>query len=693
MHTPPALLIPTQSITAAHILVVDDEPEVSESLTDFLRRKGYRVSQVYSGRDALTFLEKSVPATAVSVDLVLLDMRMPEMPGFEVLKELRAHPNADLRYTRVIMLTAAAGSKEKIQALNAGADDYVTKPYHLQELIARVNTLLRTQQLEKQLQLQRQQLTDLHQIGQAMAATLEVRSIFSGATSAVTLLLDVEVSAVFVRTNAQQRLQCQHVTGGSLTTEQYPNIPLNQGIIGHTAETQNRVRLNEQELANSPIFTPETDIPPHLVLRNILAVPIVVRGRIWGVLTAFNKQTGDLNRFDEDLLASISTSLSNAIENAWLVQNLQARQQELLDGRNARQAIIDGILHPIYTIDPDWNIVSLNQNKRKEIDIENDEEIIGKPCYQLFYNRESPCEHCLAKQTLVDSQPKTWAVRWLGDDHLPREWDVNVYPVPGRKSTSAGAVIVWQDRTEERRLEQSLLQAGKLAAIGQLAAGVAHEINNPLTVINANAEMLELVIAKDHEDFEAVDLILRAGRRAAKVVRGLLDFAREQQYAFTPIQLNESIEQALDLVAYQLHTAYVTVIEDLAADLPRISASAEHIKSVWINLMVNARDAMRDAGVEKPELTLITRLAPATETAEEQIEIIISDNGPGITTAEAAHVFEPFYTTKDPGKGTGLGLATCMRIIEQHNGRIEMVSSPGNGATFIISLPTVKYEV
>ena len=688
MHTPPALLIPQQSITAAHILVVDDQPEVSESLTDFLRRKGYRTSQAFSGREALNFLEESARPTEVSVDLVLLDMRMPEMPGFEVLKELRDHPNADLRFTRVIMLTAASGSKEKVQALNAGADDYVTKPYHLQELMARVNTLLRTQQLEKQLQLQRQQLADLHQIGQAMAATLEVRSIFSGATSAVTLLLDVDVSTVFVRSNAQQRLQCQHVTGANITTESYPSIPLDQGIIGHTAETQSRVRLNEQQLADSDIFAPATDIPPGLVLRNIVAVPIVVRGRIWGVLAAFNKRSGDLNRFDEDLLASISTSLSSAIENAWLVQNLQTRQQELLDGRNARQAIIDGILHPIYTIDTDWKIVSLNQNKRKEITVTSDDEIIGQNCYQLFYDRESPCEHCLAKETLLHSQPKTWAVRWLGDDHLPREWDVNVYPVPGRKSTSAGAVVVWQDRTDERRLEQSLLQAGKLAAIGQLAAGVAHEINNPLTVINANAEMLELVIAKDHEDFEAVDLILRAGRRAAKVVRGLLDFARDQQYAFTPIQLNESIEQALDLVAYQLHTAYVTVIEDLAPDLPRISASAEHIKSVWINLMVNARDAMRDAGVEKPEITLITRLVPATDTAEEQLEIIIRDNGPGITTAEAAHVFEPFYTTKDPGKGTGLGLATCMRIIEQHNGRIEMVSSPGNGATFIISLPS-----
>ncbi len=688
MHTPPALLIPTNSITSAHILVVDDQPEIAESLTEFLIRRGYRVSQVFSGREAIPYLEKSAESPENAIDLVLLDMRMPDMPGFEVLKGLRNHADPDLRFTRVIMLTAAAGNKEKIQALNAGADDYVTKPYHLQELIARVNTLLRTQKLEKQLQLQRQQLADLHEIGQKMAATLEIRAVYRDATTAVTDLLDAEAGAIFIQTRAQQSLLCQHITGKGLSAENYPHIPLDKGLISHVAATQTRVRLNEQELVDSEIFKPEHDIPSGLVLRNILAVPIWVRGRAWGVLVAFNKKSSELNRFDEDLLASLSTSLSSAIENAWLVQNLQARQQELLDGRNARQAIIDGILHPIYTISPDWQVVSLNQQKQKGFNTTANKEIIGQTCYKIFYNRDTPCEHCLAKKTLTEGEPQTWAVRWFGEDHLPREWDVNVYPVPGRRATSAGAVVVWQDRTEERRLEQSLLQAGKLAAIGQLAAGVAHEINNPLTAINANAEMLALVTPKDHEDYEAVDLIMRAGQRATKVVRGLLDFAREQQYAFIPIDLNESIQQALDLVAYQLHTSNVTVIEDFAPHLPTVGASAEHIKSVWINLMVNARDAMREAGIAQPELTIITRLIPETPTAEEQIEIIIRDNGPGITSAEAAHIFEPFYTTKDPGKGTGLGLATCLRIIEQHGGRIEMVSDIGAGATFIVRLPT-----
>ena len=241
---------------------------------------------------------------------------------------------------------------------------------------------------------------------------------------------------------------------------------------------------------------------------------------------------------------------------------------------------------------------------------------------------------------------------------------------------------MWQDRTEERRLESSLLQAGKLAAIGQLAAGVAHEINNPLTAINANAEMLKMFIPKEDENYEAVDLIALAGDRATKVVRGLLDFARQEHYNLTAGDVNRSIQQTLDLVRYQLTSADAEIIQNMAEDLPDVVGSWEHLKSVWLNLIVNARDAVINLP-QKRQITLTTRL----DNENEQVQIIVQDNGKGMSEAELVHIFEPFYTTKDPGKGTGLGLATCHRIIEQHGGDINVVSAPSEGSTFIIRLP------
>jgi DNA-binding response OmpR family regulator len=132
-------------ISTTHILVVDDEPEIAESLSGFLfKKEGYHVDVVSDGREAIRFLQSTV-GSETEIDMVLLDMRMPGMSGLEVLDWIRNHP--DLQYTRVILLTAAAGSQEKVEALSAGADDYITKPYYMQELLARIKTILRTQQL------------------------------------------------------------------------------------------------------------------------------------------------------------------------------------------------------------------------------------------------------------------------------------------------------------------------------------------------------------------------------------------------------------------------------------------------------------------------------------------------------------------------------------------------------------------
>ena len=159
----------------SHILVVDDEPEILESLIDYLNKKAdYTISQAGNGQEAVQFLQQCVD-DGIEVDLVLLDMRMPLMSGLEVLAWIRRHPA--LQFMRVVLLTAAAGSNEKVEALAAGADDYITKPYYPQELLARVQTILRTQQLEKQLQQQGQQLSILNGVGQQLAAQLETAKV------------------------------------------------------------------------------------------------------------------------------------------------------------------------------------------------------------------------------------------------------------------------------------------------------------------------------------------------------------------------------------------------------------------------------------------------------------------------------------------------------------------------------------
>jgi two-component system NtrC family sensor kinase len=428
-------------------------------------------------------------------------------------------------------------------------------------------------------------------------------------------------------------------------------------------------------------FQPAFDAPAAFEVKTMMIAPLVVRGRAVGILNAFNKRDGPFSHVELDIFASLASSISEAIENAWLFQRIRMRQQELLENRNTLQALIDGIPHPIYTINEDWQLVSINKSKYDELDI-SPSELDGRVCYQTFFQRESPCEHCEVPSTLTGKLEQHWTVKWMGADHFPQEWDVSAYPIPSVQASSARAVILWQDRTDERRLENSLLQAGKLAAIGRLAAGVAHEINNPLTAVNANAQLLKMVIPVDDENYESVELIARAGDRAAKVVQGLLNFARQEQYLFADTDINATIQQALTLVQYQLQTANIDIVQELAEDLPHLVASSEHMKSVWLNLIINARDAVLEIP-ENRRIEMTTRLANEAD----HVQILVRDNGKGMLPAEVEHIFEPFYTTKDPGKGTGLGLATCHRIIEQHGGEINVASMPGEGTTFIVRLP------
>ncbi len=666
----------------ARILVVDDEPEIAESLSGFLfRKEGYHVEVVSDGREAIRFLQATV-GKETEIDLVLLDMRMPGMSGLDVLAWIRKHP--DLQYTRVVLLTAATGSQDKVEALSAGADDYITKPYYMQELLARVKTILRTQQLEKQLQRQSQQLAALNQVGKTVAATLESGEVIAAAVDGVLELLRVEVAAVLMLESG--KLRCQHVRDldNQLTVEAFPVIRPDQGITGHVFQEQRPIILNRPHA--DPRFDPQQDSPHELQVSSMVVTPLLVRGRPVGILSAYNKQDGPFNDVDLDLFASLGSSISEAIENSWLFNRIRLRQRELLESRNTLQALIDGIPQPIYTIDDDWRLVGINKSKADELEVTRDS-LVGRVCFTALYDRDRPCDHCLVAETLRYEHDQSWTVRWLGEDHLPREWQVNAYPIPGSQASSARAVLVWQDRTDERRLENSLMQAEKLAAIGQLAAGVAHELNNPLTAVNANAQMLKMVIPLTDENYEAVDLIAMAGERATKVVRGLLDFARKEHYSFVPGSVNASILEALDLIGYQLQTAGIQVERQIDSDLPHVVASWEHLKSVWLNLLLNARDALQSIDDDR-RIEIVTRRG----RADNQVQILVHDNGKGISAAETAHIFEPFYTTKDPGKGTGLGLATCHRIIEQHGGEISVASLPGEGTTFIVVLPIMQHR-
>jgi two-component system NtrC family sensor kinase len=283
--------------------------------------------------------------------------------------------------------------------------------------------------------------------------------------------------------------------------------------------------------------------------------------------------------------------------------------------------------------------------------------------------------------TVESGKPTSINRSRIGTDGKAREIELRTYPLENQDGVIDRVIEIARDITERRKMEATLVQSAKLAAVGELAAGVAHEINNPLTAVYGNAQMLLRALEPGDPRYQMAELIERTGLRASKVVRNLLDFSRQEDYQFAPLDLNATIEDALALIIHQLRRDNIRVTKTLRNDLPPVNASASHLQTVWTNLLINARDAIGEQSEGNIQVT--------TRIGEDRQSVLASftDNGPGIAERDIARIFEPFFTTKPRGRGSGLGLYVSYMIVAHHNGIMHVTSQVGHGTTFIVSLP------
>jgi two-component system NtrC family sensor kinase len=254
-------------------------------------------------------------------------------------------------------------------------------------------------------------------------------------------------------------------------------------------------------------------------------------------------------------------------------------------------------------------------------------------------------------------------------------------PVSGRHELGALAKAFNEMIRSLAETQGQLAQADKLASVGRLAAGIAHEINNPLTGVLSYASLLRKRLAEDASACEDLDVIVRETVRCRGIIRGLLDFARPAAPARKSMDLNEVVRRSVSVVMTQLSMNHVDLSLDMAADLPTVQADANQIQQVVVNLLLNAADAI---GTEGGNIRATTRSGPNAS-----IELLLKDSGHGIPAEDLPRIFEPFFTTKG-NHGTGLGLAVSWGIVEAHGGSLEAQSEPGQGACFILRLPTIE---
>ena len=418
--------------------------------------------------------------------------------------------------------------------------------------------------------------------------------------------------------------------------------------------------------------------------RSALLLPLKKNGEFAGLIQAFNAST-DVTAKRIEVLNTIAECYTLSMKNYDLVRhqkidnaNLEAWRWELMQSRNTLRAMFDSIPTSIYIVDGKYKIVAINNSRSIRAE-QKPSSLVGHICYEVLYNHSQPCQGCRVNETFLSKKSTIRTDRqWIKNDQIT-DWEISTYAILDESDEPAQVIIFEQDVTQEKRLEANLIQSEKLAAVGQLAAGVAHEINNPLSAVIANAQLLRRDLPVDSIDArESVELIEIAGLRASQVVRNLMGFARKEQYDFVAIDLNETVLNALSLVKHELASRSMEITTNLQEDLPMIHASKDHLQSVWINIILNALDSM-ESGKGLIQIS--------TTYLDDEFKVRFSDNGAGIPPDKVTKIFEPFFTTKDPGRGTGLGLSICHRIVKQHGGFIQVDSLTGTGTSFTISLP------
>jgi len=405
-----------------------------------------------------------------------------------------------------------------------------------------------------------------------------------------------------------------------------------------------------------------------------LDVALARAGDVLGVLAAeFERGTGVPSRL-EDALLMAATQASAAIESGRL-------RRESLHLRDYLDKLLEHANIPVLVIGRDRNIRVVSGAFGRITGLDR-AELVSSDLLQLARQNERVRVLSAFVQALRGGDVPPFELRLPKAGGGNARLQFTLAPILDSEGTVAGVVAIGQDRTEVRELEGQVIHAEKLATLGQLAAGIVHEINNPLTSISVYGEYLMSKLSRsgaEQSDLKRMERILRSSDRIMSFTRNLLTYARPSKEEAQPISVNEVIKEAEDFCEHSIREANVTVIRNYGENLPEVKAVHGQLHQVFVNLITNACNAAPEEG---GRVRLSTRLH-----GHDQIQIEVEDNGVGIRPTELSRVFEPFFSTRRKGKGTGLGLSIVKNIIEEHRGSIEIQSDFGHRTRVLVTLP------
>ena len=707
------------------ILIVDDNPEMCTLLAECLKSPRYSVACAISGPQAQELVETE------KFDVLILDLLLPGSDGMEILRHVRERrPEIE-----IIVLTAYATLETAIRALRLGAYDYVTKPFRADTIRSTVKRAVEKHHLATR-------LAAIYNLSREMVLSLDVAQVAKAVLDIVEGVLEFETCSLYMvdeEQNELYRLAARNPEQGGES-----RLPLDgeQGITVGAARRGEPIYVPDIQAACAA--EGRTDEKGEATSRSRLTVPLVIKDRVIGVLDVDSTKVNAFSQSDVRLLSTLAAQAAVAIENARLYEQAQQeiaerkRAEEEVKRRNRELAALNKTGWAITsTLDLDKVLALAMAEARATLDAEGasvllhdaagDELVFAATAglgSEVLAGTRMPAEARIAGWAMREAQPVL-----VQDAQIDPRFYANIDDVTGTTthsllavplvykgkaigvieainrsgkpfdehdldllSTLAGPAAIaienarlYEAEREQRRLvEQSqaqLVQSEKLAATGRLAASLAHEINNPLQAIHNSLQLMLTFPLEPDEQREYLQMANDEVKQLIGIVTRTLDFARRPLQKVRPTNVNEVIEKVLALANKYLQHRHIVLRRDLSPDLPVCMAAGDELGQVFLNLVLNAVDAMPEGGT----LHVLSRVAK-----DGRLAMCFTDSGHGIAPEHRDRIFEPFFSTKE--NGTGLGLSVSYNVVQRHGGKITFRSAQGQGTTFTVLLPAMAHQ-
>jgi two-component system NtrC family sensor kinase len=663
------------------ILIVAADKSEQQRLQSILQGGGYLTSSASDPSAALQTLRKE------NCDLVVLDLEIPGVDSLAFCQLLRAQPPTSK--VSILVLSDSDDEGRKVQAFAAGADDYITKPSTPGELISRIGSHLRAAQRQWELIGSNRELRFLADLGRGLLRALEPEQLVRRVAGAAYEGTAAALCAAYVKLAEDSVAVCVFDREGSADDSSLLDLTrLTRWLDLPTTVTPQMITDTENFLLRDDLHSVE------------YAAPLRFGGRTKGALIVAFDHREDCGETEGRLIdataqqAALATHISALYQAARessvsLAREVERRTAEAEAQRRFTQAIIDSLPLSLYAVDRSFRVVAWNRNRELgELGIPRGS-VLGRNVFDVLTRQKREVlqrEFHLVFETGEIQRIEQENTTAAGET---KYWLISKIPMWADNHERVSHVItVGEEITDRVEANRAVARAEKLAAIGRLAAGVVHEINNPLATNSACAEALESRVAEGAFNgsdaladlTEYLGLIRSEAFRCKTITNGLLDFSRMRPTPHALINLPEVISSAARLLSHQRPENEVSFQIEVPTTLPPVSGDAVQLQQAVIALGTNALDAMPEGGI----------LAISAREIGLQILVEISDTGVGIPPENITKIFEPFFTTKEVGRGTGLGLAVCYGILTEHGGSLDVQSTVGVGTTFTITLPTVS---